>query len=484
MSIRTKLSLSAAITTGLALVVALTVSLQFKNVGQAARTERFAFGVIKDVSDLNSLTYAYLLLKDERPRVQWQIKHTSLGKTLSEYVARRPEELVLLDRLRSNHHQMKTLFDAVRAGVEGSRPVAENGSSPYDELNEGVTAQFMARAEMTSADAALLGRESTRRMDAVRRTSLILVLASAITLVLSAAGTAFLLMRGIGNSIRELGRGTQRIAAGDLEYRVAVAGADEISRLSIAFNDMAAKLSATYAQLEHKNQELQEFAFIASHDLSEPLRKIQTFGDLLKAKSANRLSEQERDYVSRMTGAANRMQELLDALLRYSRVDTKGQDFSPVKLHEVVRGATDDLEMAIRDVEAQVEIDPLPTVEGDPQQLRQLLQNLISNALKYHRSEVKPFVKIYGETDDGTGRIFVEDNGIGFDEKYVDKIFQPFQRLHGRNEYSGIGMGLAICRKIVERHKGTITAKSTPGKGSTFIVTLPVNGIKAVNNPR
>jgi PAS domain S-box-containing protein len=227
-------------------------------------------------------------------------------------------------------------------------------------------------------------------------------------------------------------------------------------------------------KLEQSNRNLQEFAFIASHDLSEPLRKIQAFGSLLEAKGADRLGEPERDCVSRMTGAANRMQEVLDALLRYSRVDTKGQEFRPVKLDDVVKGATDDLEMAIRDVEAQVEIDLLPTVEGDPHQLRQLLQNLIANALKYHRSEVKPVVKIYGETDDGTGRIFVEDNGIGFDEKYLDKIFQPFQRLHGRDEYPGTGIGLAICRKIVERHKGTISAKSTPGKGSTFIITLPV----------
>ncbi len=232
-------------------------------------------------------------------------------------------------------------------------------------------------------------------------------------------------------------------------------------------------------KLEQSNRNLQDFAFIASHDLSEPLRKIQTFGDLLKAKGADRLGERERDYVSRMTGAANRMQEILDALLRYSRVDTKGQDFRPVKLGDLVRGATDDLEMAIRDVEAQVEIDPLPTVEGDPHQLRQLLQNLIANALKYHRAEVKPFVKIYGGTDDRTGRIFVEDNGIGFDEKYLDKIFQPFQRLHGKHEYPGTGIGLAICKKIIERHGGTITAKSTPGKGSTFIVTLPVHRGKA-----
>ncbi len=224
--------------------------------------------------------------------------------------------------------------------------------------------------------------------------------------------------------------------------------------------------------LEQK-EVLQEFAFVASHDLAEPLRKIQAFGSLLKAKSADRLNDQERDYVSRMTGAAARMQELLDALLRYSRIGTRGEDFRPISLNQVVEDAASDLEIALRELGAQMEIGPLPTVTGDPNQLRQLFQNLIANAVKYHKPEVRPVIKIYGE-ENKTGRVFVEDNGIGFDEKHLDKIFQPFQRLHGRNEYGGIGMGLAICRKIVERHGGTITATSTPGKGSTFIVTLPL----------
>jgi PAS domain S-box-containing protein len=228
------------------------------------------------------------------------------------------------------------------------------------------------------------------------------------------------------------------------------------------------------AELELRNRELQEFAFVASHDLSEPLRKVQTFGSLLMERSSDRLGEKEKDYISRMAGAADRMQELLDALLWYSRVGTKGQEFRSAKLNDVAKDAANDLEIQLRETGARVEIGPLPTVNGDPYQLRQLFQNLIANAVKYHRLDVKTIIKIYGEGDDGTGRIFVEDNGIGFDQKYLAKIFQPFQRLHGRKEYTGVGIGLAICRKIVERHGGTITAKSTPGKGSTFIVSLPV----------
>lgn len=227
------------------------------------------------------------------------------------------------------------------------------------------------------------------------------------------------------------------------------------------------------AELERRNRELQEFAFVASHDLNEPLRKIQVFGSLLREKGSGRLSEVENDYISRMTGAANRMQELLDALLRYSRIDTRGCDFIRVQLNKIVHEAAGDLEVAIRSVGVQVEIGSLPIINGDPFQWRQVFQNLIGNAAKYHRSEVKPFIKIYGEEGEGAYTIFVEDNGIGFDEKYLDKIFQPFQRLHGKHEYQGTGIGLAICKKIVERHGGTITAKSTLGKGSTFVITLP-----------
>jgi signal transduction histidine kinase len=235
------------------------------------------------------------------------------------------------------------------------------------------------------------------------------------------------------------------------------------------------QLESYAAELKTTNRQLQEFAFVASHDLSEPLRKVQTFGDLLKAKSADRLDEQSRDYISRMTGAASRMKELLDALLRYSRVEIKGQEFKLLRLNDIAKDAAADLEVAIQGVGARVEIGPLPIIKGNPYQWRQMFQSLIGNAAKYHRSEVKLFIRIYAEESGGECHIFVEDNGIGFEEKYLDKIFQPFQRLHGKHEYSGTGIGLAICKKIVERHGGTITARSTPTKGSTFIVTLPVS---------
>lgn len=240
-----------------------------------------------------------------------------------------------------------------------------------------------------------------------------------------------------------------------------------------AKDELELRVRERTAELERRNQELQEFAFVASHDLSEPLRKIETFGTLLKARSAERLDEQDKDYVSRMIRAAQRMQNLLDGLLRYSRIQTRGQEFEPVKLDHVVQDATNDLELMISKAGARIETNPLPDVTGDRDQLRQLFQNLIANAVKFRRRGVDPLVKIYATRNRKFHRVVVEDNGIGFDEKYLDKIFQPLQRLHGRGEYEGIGMGLAICKKIVERHNGAITAKSTPGSGSIFIVMLP-----------
>lgn len=248
-------------------------------------------------------------------------------------------------------------------------------------------------------------------------------------------------------------------------------------------------------ELARSNAELQQFASIASHDLQEPLRKIQAFGDRLKTKCNEALTEQGRDYLERMQNAAGRMQTLIDDLLMLSRITTKAQPFVPVDLAQVIQEVLSDLEVRIDETKGQVKVASLPTIEADSLQMRQLLQNLIGNALKFHPKTEPPKVRIYSqllndEEQPPTGnsitpthcQIVVEDNGIGFDEKYLDRIFNVFQRLQGRSEYEGTGMGLAICRKIAERHGGSLTAESTPGQGATFIVTLPIKQRQGANS--
>jgi len=230
------------------------------------------------------------------------------------------------------------------------------------------------------------------------------------------------------------------------------------------------QLESTTKELELKNRDLQDFALIASHDLKEPLRKIQSFTMLAQNHPAQ---DELIDYLSRMASAAVRMQNLLDALLEYSRVGTRGGPFSEVDLNLVVPQVIDDIDYRLVESGGQVVFEALPTVYGDPSQVRQLLQNLLVNGLKFHRPGVPPIVQIRGQAQDDEVSVEVIDNGIGFDMEYAERIFQPFQRLHGRNEYHGTGMGLAISRRIMERHGGRITVDSVSGEGTTFTICFP-----------
>jgi len=240
--------------------------------------------------------------------------------------------------------------------------------------------------------------------------------------------------------------------------------------------EVRSRLEAYARELERSNRELQDFAYVASHDLQEPLRKIHAFGDRLAAQHAAALGDQGQDLLRRMQAAARRMQTLIQDLLAYSRVGTRAEPFVPVDLARVAGEVIADLQASIDESGGRVEVGPLPPVRADAMQMRQLLQNLIGNALKFHREGVPPLVRLTGaEAAGGTVELRVEDNGIGFDPRYRDRIFTPFERLHARTAYEGTGMGLAICRKIVHRHGGEIGTESAPGEGAAFIVTLPAH---------
>jgi signal transduction histidine kinase len=239
------------------------------------------------------------------------------------------------------------------------------------------------------------------------------------------------------------------------------------------------QLERVAAQLEASNRELQQFASVASHDLQEPLRKIVVFGDRLKAKFGDQLGEQGGDYIERMMSAAARMRVLIDDLLEFSRVVTRARPFVPVDLAEVVREVLVDLEVLIESKGAVLDVGDLPTIQADPTQLRQVFQNLLSNAMKFQDGGAVPHVAIRAEPYASGSlpgwRISVRDNGIGFEQQHAERIFAPFQRLVGRSEFKGSGIGLAIVRRIVERHAGTIAAESSPGQGALFTITLPAD---------
>ncbi len=238
------------------------------------------------------------------------------------------------------------------------------------------------------------------------------------------------------------------------------------------------ELVQTSRRLEASNRELEEFASVASHDLQEPLRKIRTFSDRLLQRHAAGLDPEGRDYLNRSARAAERMTQLIEDLLTYSRLTTRAQPHLPVDLAKIAADVISDLEGRIAESQAIIDLKPLPTIEADKAQMRQLLQNLVANALKFVAPGEVPQVQISGAIEPGplgaVCRLVVADRGIGIEEHHREKIFDMFKRLHGRDVYEGTGIGLAVCRKIAERHNGEIHVFANPGGGSRFEVTLPI----------
>jgi light-regulated signal transduction histidine kinase (bacteriophytochrome) len=243
----------------------------------------------------------------------------------------------------------------------------------------------------------------------------------------------------------------------------------EIAERKLAMTALAAKEE----DLRRSNAELEQFAYVASHDLQEPLRMVGSYTQLLSRRYKGKLDTDADEFIEFAVDGVTRMQRLINDLLHYSRVGTKGREPEPTDSEAVLGRALANLKTAIEDNKATVTHDPLPVVMADDRQLEQLFQNLVGNAVKFHGAE-PPRVHIRAERSNGCWMFAVKDNGIGIEPQYYERIFQVFQRLHTMKEYSGTGIGLAVCKKIVERHGGRIWVESEPGKGTSFLFTLPV----------
>lgn len=234
------------------------------------------------------------------------------------------------------------------------------------------------------------------------------------------------------------------------------------------------QLKIANEDLKRSNKELQDFAYIASHDLQEPLRKILAFGDRLKHKYGREMSDDANTYIDRMVNSADRMRMLVEGLLTYARVGTRETQFSKVNMKDVVKNVLSDMELTISDQKAEIDVGKLDTIESNELQLRQMFQNMISNALKFHKPDEAPTIMISSQTDKIYSKITIQDQGIGIPSQYKEKVFTIFQRLHGRSEYDGTGIGLAVVRRIVERHGGKIEVESKEGEGTKFDIYLPL----------
>lgn len=252
----------------------------------------------------------------------------------------------------------------------------------------------------------------------------------------------------------------------------------EISEMKV--RELNSQLLKSNVHLISVNEELDRFAFAASHDLQEPLRKIRVFSDLILSKKGR--EEDVEKYMVKITNAAARMQQLVNDLLRFSRHALQGGDFVVTDLNTVVKEAMTELEMKIHSTNAVIRIDTLPSVPVIPVLMRQVFFNLISNAIKFSRKEIQPQVHIYAESSPAVYKVFIKDNGIGIDNQYLEDIFSVFKRLHSYHEIEGTGIGLSICKKIMDQHNGTITATSEAEQGSTFIISIPEKWPEAITS--
>ncbi|HYV93355.1 MAG TPA: response regulator [Chitinophagales bacterium] len=245
-------------------------------------------------------------------------------------------------------------------------------------------------------------------------------------------------------------------------------------------NALNLQLLQNIDKLEDANKDLDRFAFMASHDLQEPLRKIRTFTDLLFNKYHDAIHEDGKKYLDKIQQAAQRMQTLIQDILTFSKVSVENKEFIESNMSELLNHVLEEMKPMLQAKNAHISVDPLPLLKVNPVLIHPLFFNLISNAIKYSKKDVPPEIKIYSDRDSQPEnkycRIFFEDNGIGFDQKYAEQIFLMFKRLHHNSEYEGTGIGLALCKKIVEEHKGFISARSKENEGSVFIVSLPMNG--------
>ncbi|MDD5459963.1 MAG: ATP-binding protein, partial [Phycisphaerae bacterium] len=267
---------------------------------------------------------------------------------------------------------------------------------------------------------------------------------------------------------------------GDRTYSITLSPVEESGYINLYAMDITEKtqmenqLEKAVEDLQRSNDDLQQFAHVASHDLQEPLRMVTSYLQLLAKRYQGKLDKDADDFIGFAVDGAKRMQNLILALLQYSRVGSQAKPFAVCDMDKVAKNCIKDLEAAIEQNKAEVTYDKLPVITADITQMEQLLRNLINNALKYHAENVTPKIHVGVREEEDGWTFSVKDNGIGIAPEFFNRIFVIFQRLHNRNEYSGSGIGLSVCKRVVERHGGKIWVKSTPGKGATFYFTIPI----------
>lgn len=449
-------------------IIAVTLSLVHRHLERGMVAQDVYREIDYKVFALALLTYGYYREPLERRLEQWRQVHAHLGRLL-ERITDTPSEMQgHLDSLLKEHGRVLYLFDLL---VEDAGSASTGTSFP--ERRHRIVGRLSIKLNGMINDSATLLKQSRAE---VRRTQALgnaIVVAVTASVILLQALLIIALGRTLARHFSDLRRGAGRLAAGDLDYRIAIRDSNELTVLAAAFNEMADSLQERSAELGAINREMEAFTYSVSHDLRAPLRGIDGFTQALQEDYSDCFDETGRDYIDRVRRAAQRMGGLIDDLLRLSRIGRQEVHFSSVDLSALA------LEVAAvlreREPERAVEIDVPPELLalGDRELLRVALENLLGNAWKFTSRTETPRIEVGRIQDSPERPFFVRDNGAGFDMAYGNKLFAPFQRLHTEAEFPGTGIGAALVQRIIHRHGGRIWAEGAIGKGACFYFTLP-----------
>ncbi|MBK1650543.1 sensor histidine kinase [Rhabdochromatium marinum] len=444
-------------------------------------------------SELMLIAHEYRHWPGERPRQQWSATYHKVMHLLQEAPGLESSPVALTAGVTA-------LDEIFQHFIAQSEQVAQPGGLAQQEYPDAQFQHLLIEHRQLIAQLERQQFVQRQRLNEALNTARTVFGLAVVILLLVALFVALSLRRRLRQPLQLLITQAERYANGDLSARSQLRQSDELGDLSRSFDQLGealarsmtsrdllevevalretseAEQAALLAELKRSNVELQQFAYVASHDLQEPLRTITSYVQLIERRYADQLDEDGREFIAFAVDGANRMRTLIDDLLTLSRVSTHGKPFESVAIASVVEQTRSDLHQALEDTGAKLSIGELPVIWADPTQMRQLFDNLLVNALRYRRMDEPVMVQIQARPSPASepGWIFsVCDNGMGIEPRFFERIFVLFQRLHGRGEYPGTGIGLAICKRIVERHGGRIWVESTPKVGSCFEFFLP-----------
>jgi len=500
MNIKNKLYISAGIS--IVLVVTL-VSLVFVTSGRIAeenKKHQLLMDVYEGIAELDMVTYDYLLHREKRMEQQWNIRHNSLGEILDRLAEE--EELI---SIRADYVVLGDLFSQITTNSEERQKYIREGASQekidaITGIEERLVAQLLTTSHSIITDASRFAEEAHIEVTEAQRVASNLTVILMIILAITVGSSSFLVARSISKPLTELTKSTEIIGKGDLEHKVNIQSKDELGELADAFNKMTKNLKTSRDELnkevaerkkaeeelikyrenlerlvEERTKELESFSYSVSHDLRAPLRAIDGFSRVLMDEQEKNLDEEGKRLLHVIRKNTQIMAQLIDDLLSFSRLGRKSMSLSQINMENLLSKVFSELRQLISEREVELKVKSLPDSTGDYAMLHQVFSNLLSNAIKFTEPQKRAIIEVGARAEENENIYSVRDNGVGFDMKYKDKLFEVFQRLHSIEDFEGTGVGLAIVKRIIDKHGGQVWAEGEVNRGATFYFTLPKN---------